>query len=84
MQLGGDFLEAIALADGRLAALIGDVCGHGPREAAFGAALRAGWKSIALGGKHDPADWVDELNAAFFQDGRIDTFERPTREASSR
>ena len=74
MQLGGDFLEAIALADGRLAVLIGDVCGHGPREAAFGAALRAGWKSIALGGKHDPADWVDELNAAFFQDGRIDTY----------
>ena len=74
MQLGGDFLEAIALADGRLAVLIGDVCGHGPREAAFGAALRAGWKSIALGGKHDPVDWVDALNAAFFQDGRIDTY----------
>ena len=32
MQLGGDFLEAIALADGRLAVLIGDVCGHGPRR----------------------------------------------------
>ena len=74
MQLGGDFLEAIALADGRLAVLIGDVCGHGPREAAFGAALRAGWKSIALGGKNDPADWVDALNVAFFQDGRIDTY----------
>ena len=61
-------------ADGRLAVLIGDVCGHGPREAAFGAALRAGWKSIALGGKTDPAEWVDALNDAFFRDGRIDTY----------
>ena len=74
MHLGGDFLDAIALDDGRLAVLIGDVCGHSPREAAFGAALRAGWKSIALGGKTDPADWVDALNAAFFMDGRIDTY----------
>jgi serine phosphatase RsbU (regulator of sigma subunit) len=74
MQLGGDFLEAVTLADGRLAILIGDVCGHGPREAAFGAALRAGWKSIALGGKQDPADWMDALNMSFFEDGRIDTY----------
>ena len=74
MQLGGDFLEAIALADGRLAVLIGDVCGHGPREAAFGAALRAGWKSIALGDKHDPVEWVEALNVSFFEDGRMDTF----------
>ncbi len=74
MELGGDFLEAVALADGRLAVLVGDVCGHGPREAAFGAALRAGWKSIALGGKHDPTDWVEALDAAFFRDGRIDTY----------
>ena len=49
MQLGGDFLDAVALADGRLAVLIGDVCGHGPHEAAVGTALRAGWKAIALG-----------------------------------
>lgn len=74
MQLGGDFVEAVALADGRLAMLIGDVCGHGPREAAFGAALRAGWKSIALGDKQDPADWIDALSASFFRDGRIDTY----------
>lgn len=74
MHLGGDFLEAVALTDGRLAVLVGDVCGHGPREAAIGAALRAGWKSIALSDKRDPTDWVDALNAAFFQDGRIDTY----------
>jgi len=75
MHIGGDFLEAIAVADGRLAVLMGDVCGHGPREAAFGAALRAGWKSIALGGgRSDPAEWVAALNDAFFLDGRIDTY----------
>ena len=74
LNLGGDFLEAVALEDGRLAVLIGDVCGHGPREAAFGTALRAGWKAIALSGKHDPAEWVDALDASFFRDGRIDTY----------
>jgi serine phosphatase RsbU (regulator of sigma subunit) len=74
LELGGDFLEAVALADGRFAVLIGDVCGHGPREAAFGAALRAGWKAIALSGKQDPADWVEALHDAFFEDGRIDTY----------
>ena len=74
MELGGDFLEAISLPDGRMAVLIGDVCGHGPREAAFGAALRAGWKAIALGDRRDPADWVDALDEAFFRDGRIDTY----------
>jgi serine phosphatase RsbU (regulator of sigma subunit) len=73
MHLGGDFLEAVGLSDGSLAVLIGDVCGHGPREAAIGAALRAGWKSIALGDERDPADWVDALDATFFHDGRIDT-----------
>ncbi|HEY3483866.1 MAG TPA: PP2C family protein-serine/threonine phosphatase, partial [Ilumatobacteraceae bacterium] len=75
MHIGGDFLEAIAVGDGRLAVLMGDVCGHGPREAAFGAALRAGWKSIALGGgTWDPAEWVAALNHAFFLDGRIDVY----------
>jgi serine phosphatase RsbU (regulator of sigma subunit) len=74
LQLGGDFVEAVALDDGRLAVLIGDVCGHGPREAAFGAALRAGWKAIALSGKDDPAQWVAALDASFFRDGRIDTY----------
>jgi hypothetical protein len=73
MHLGGDFLEGVALSDGRCAVLIGDVCGHGPREAAFGSALRAGWKAIALGGG-DPIDWVASLDEAFFRDGRIDTY----------
>jgi serine phosphatase RsbU (regulator of sigma subunit) len=74
LQIGGDFVEAVALADGRLAVLIGDVCSHGPREAAFGSALRAGWKAIVMSGKDDPADWVAALDTSFFRDGRIDTY----------
>lgn len=74
LELGGDFLEAVTLGDGRLAVLIGDVCGHGPREAAFGAALRAGWKGIALNDEPDPVHWIDALDLAFFRDGRIDVF----------
>jgi serine phosphatase RsbU (regulator of sigma subunit) len=74
LQIGGDFVEAVALADGRLAVMIGDVCGHGPREAAFGSALRAGWKAIVLSGKDDPAEWVAALDTSFFRDGRIDTY----------
>jgi hypothetical protein len=74
LLLGGDFLEAIALPDGRLAVLIGDVCGHGPREAAFGAALRAGWLGIVRSSRQDPAGWVESLGASFFHDERIDTF----------
>jgi serine phosphatase RsbU (regulator of sigma subunit) len=74
LQIGGDFVEAVALADGRLAVMIGDVCGHGPREAAYGSALRAGWKAIVLSGKDDPADWVAALDTSFFRDGRIDTY----------
>jgi serine phosphatase RsbU (regulator of sigma subunit) len=74
LAFGGDFLEAVALPDGRLAVLMGDVCGHGPREAAFGSALRAGWKSIALSAQPDPEQWVTALDDAFFRDGRVDTF----------
>jgi hypothetical protein len=74
MGLGGDFLEAVALPDGRLAILVGDVCGHGPQEAAFGSALRAGWKAIALGSPADPVQWVAALESSFFRDGRMDTF----------
>jgi serine phosphatase RsbU (regulator of sigma subunit) len=74
LAVGGDFLEAVAMPDGRMAVLMGDVCGHGPREAAFGAALRAGWKSLALSMAPDPQQWVAALEDAFFRDGRVDTF----------
>jgi serine phosphatase RsbU (regulator of sigma subunit) len=48
MLLGGDFIDAVERADGSLAAIIGDVAGHGPSAAALGATLRAAWRGLAL------------------------------------
>jgi serine phosphatase RsbU (regulator of sigma subunit) len=48
--LGGDFYDALRLADGRLRVVIGDVCGHGAAEAALGVALRIAWRTQTLAG----------------------------------
>jgi len=48
--LGGDFWDAIELPDGTVQAMIGDVCGHGPDEAALGVALRIAWRSLVMSG----------------------------------
>jgi len=47
-QLGGDFLDAIQRPDGSVRAIIADVCGHGPDEAALGAGLRVAWRTLVL------------------------------------
>ncbi len=46
LLLGGDFLDFLQLADGTIAAVIGDVVGHGPEAAALGAVLRIGWRAL--------------------------------------
>jgi serine phosphatase RsbU (regulator of sigma subunit) len=51
--LGGDFYDLVQLSDGSLNALIGDVCGHGPDEAALGVCLRVAWRTLVLSG-HEP------------------------------
>jgi serine phosphatase RsbU (regulator of sigma subunit) len=38
--LGGDFYDIVEDSDGTLNLLIGDVCGHGPDQAAVGVSLR--------------------------------------------
>ncbi len=48
--LGGDFFDAAEGPDGRLRVLVGDVCGHGPDEAAIGVCLRAAWRALAVAG----------------------------------
>ncbi|WP_328608371.1 SpoIIE family protein phosphatase [Amycolatopsis sp. NBC_00345] len=48
--LGGDFYDAIERADGTVQLVIGDVCGHGPDEAALGVALRIAWRALVLAG----------------------------------
>jgi len=46
--LGGDFFDVVETADGRIRAVIGDVMGHGPDEAALGVHLRVAWRGLVL------------------------------------
>ncbi|MFD4728478.1 PP2C family protein-serine/threonine phosphatase [Streptomyces seoulensis] len=48
--LGGDFYDIVQSADGTVHALVGDVSGHGPDEAALGVALRIAWRTLVLSG----------------------------------
>src|SRR5215218_9411299 len=54
--LGGDFFDAVQRPDGTVHAVIGDVSGHGPDEAALGVLLRIAWRTLVLAGV--PADDV--------------------------
>ncbi len=54
--LGGDFYDAVETVDGHLLAIVGDVSGRGPDEAALGACLRIAWRALALSGA--PGDLV--------------------------
>jgi serine phosphatase RsbU (regulator of sigma subunit) len=49
--LGGDFYDVVQTADGSVHALIGDVCGRGPTEAALGVCLRVAWRALVLAGR---------------------------------
>jgi serine phosphatase RsbU (regulator of sigma subunit) len=53
--LGGDFFDVVETEDGMVNAVIGDVSGHGPDEAALGAALRVAWRTLVLAGRSGPA-----------------------------
>ncbi len=48
--LGGDFYDVVRTPDGAVHAMIGDVCGHGPDEAALGVELRIAWRALTLAG----------------------------------
>ena len=54
--LGGDFYDVVEASDGWVHALIGDVCGRGPTEAALGVCLRVAWRTLVLAGR--PADEI--------------------------
>jgi serine phosphatase RsbU (regulator of sigma subunit) len=49
--LGGDFYDLVEAADGWVHALVGDVCGRGPDEAALGVCLRVAWRTMILAGR---------------------------------
>lgn len=54
--LGGDFIDVVEVADGpegTVRAIIGDVMGHGPDEAAIGVHLRVAWRAMLLAGVPD-------------------------------
>jgi CheY-like chemotaxis protein len=51
--LGGDFFDVVETRDGRVRAVIGDVMGHGPDEAALGVHLRVAWRTLVLAGAPD-------------------------------
>jgi serine phosphatase RsbU (regulator of sigma subunit) len=48
--LGGDFIDLVQSGDEILHVVVGDVCGHGPDEAAIGVSLRAAWRALVLAG----------------------------------
>ena len=48
--LGGDFLDVVQNSPARLHIVLGDVCGHGPDEAALGVQLRIAWRTLILAG----------------------------------
>jgi len=52
--LCGDFYDVVQTQDRVVHVLIGDVAGHGPDEAALGAALRIAWRTLAFAGIHGP------------------------------
>ena len=51
--LGGDFFDIVETRDHRVRAVIGDVMGHGPDEAAIGVHLRVAWRTLVLAGTPD-------------------------------
>jgi GAF domain-containing protein len=63
-EVGGDFFDAVALGDGRLAVFIGDVMGHGLAAAAAMAHMRAAVRAF-LSIDPDPACVVARLDEMF-------------------
>jgi serine phosphatase RsbU (regulator of sigma subunit) len=60
--IGGDFYDVVECADGSIFALIGDVAGHGPDEAALGVCLRIAWRTLVLAGA-DPDTILGAMDA---------------------
>jgi serine phosphatase RsbU (regulator of sigma subunit) len=58
--LGGDFYDVVQTPDEWVHVLIGDVCGHGPSEAALGVCLRVAWRALVLA-RHASADVLSAL-----------------------
>ena len=69
--LGGDFYDVVECDDGALFALIGDVAGHGPDEAALGVCLRIAWRTLVLAGA-DPETILASMDAVLVSERSSD------------
>lgn len=69
--LGGDFYDVVQTPDGWVHALIGDVCGHGPAEAALGVCLRVAWRALMLAG-HPAADALSGVQLVLQHEQQVD------------
>src|ERR1700730_10552858 len=70
--LGGDFYDVVEAADGWVHALIGDVCGRGPAEAALGVCLRVAWRTMVLAGR-PPEEILSTLSELLEHERQDDT-----------
>lgn len=64
--LGGDFYDVVQTADGATHAVVGDVSGHGPDEAALGVCLRVAWRAFVMAGARgqDLLDLLEKILVA--------------------
>ena len=69
--LGGDFYDVVERDDGAVFALIGDVAGHGPDEAALGVCLRIAWRTLVLSGA-DPDAILGAMDAVLVSERSTD------------
>jgi serine phosphatase RsbU (regulator of sigma subunit) len=69
--LGGDFYDVVECDDGAVFALIGDVAGHGPDEAALGVCLRIAWRTLVLSGA-DPDAILGAMDAVLVSERSTD------------
>ncbi|MEA2486782.1 MAG: phosphoserine phosphatase RsbU/P [Actinomycetota bacterium] len=71
----GDFYDFVPLSDGRVALVIGDVCGLGPAAANDAALSRYSLRSFA-GEESDPAALLERMNSHVFMQSRAERFVR--------
>lgn len=72
-KVGGDYFDYIALPDGRVAVVLGDVVGHGMAAALQTAQLSAALK-FSLATRSNPAEAIRELNQTLSEDSLEDRF----------
>jgi serine phosphatase RsbU (regulator of sigma subunit) len=65
--LGGDFYDVVECQDASLFALIGDVAGHGPDEAALGVCLRIAWRTLILANA-DPETILSSMDSVLISE----------------